>query len=273
MRPFLIGDRLAWLLSAQMGREKLALLVLCALTIDVLAAHLSWRLFYAGTGHRLVTTLARSVAGHGLAQVARVLYYAGIPFAVLWRGGLNAQVGVTTAYVDEWESGGFLQLLGLNDAQAMDRVTTGVAVALGTLCLLIAVWVWYARAVPGIGVDPVLIPWWTALREAILVQMLWALYRGFVATLTTDPVSVALVSLALITLGWTLNPWRRHLLFTSRGVLVVRDWICALFTAFSSLMIHALWWMIVMHTLWIWVSGRVLARLSRPSLGAPGAGQ
>jgi hypothetical protein len=137
---------------------------------------------------------------------------------------------------------------------------------------LIAVWVWYVRAVPGVEIASPAVPWWTAVREAIAMQMFWAYVRGTIATLAADDVSAAYISLAAITLCWLLNPWRRHDLFTPRRHVVVRDWMCALLTAFAWGTIRTLWSLVLMHTLWVWVSGRALAHLSPVSPGAAWAG-
>jgi hypothetical protein len=267
MSSFLPYDRLTWLLSAGLGREKLALLTLCALAIYVLTEHLTWRLVHVGTGRKFVVAFGHSWVGRWLAQLLRLLYYVGIPFAVLWRGELFAQMGIPTTYAGSWDGDAALRLLGLIGVQDVAYLGTGVATAIGTLCLLGVVWTWYVRAVPGTGGGALSVPWWRAFREAFFLQMLWAFYRGVVNALTLDGVRVAFISLALVSASWLLTPRRRHDLFTPRGYLVVQDWLCALFTAFVSLIVRSLWLLIIMHMLWIWVGGQVLARLSQVSLG------
>jgi hypothetical protein len=54
----------------------------------------------------------------------------------------------------------------------------------------------------------------------------------------------------------------------------VQDGVCALFTGYLSLSSPALWLLVVMHTLWLWVGGRVRARFftvasQKPALSVP----
>ena len=78
-----MSDVLIWLFSPELGRDKLALLVLCAEAMHVLAATLSWRM-----------RPGRSWFGRWVVQLLRLLYYVGIPWAVLWRGAVIAQMGI-----------------------------------------------------------------------------------------------------------------------------------------------------------------------------------
>ena len=252
-------DLLTWVLAPDLGRDKLALLVLCCASIYILAANLAWRL-----------QPGRSWFTRALVQVLRLVYYVGIPGTVLWRGALVEQIGIPTTYLD---SGGMLglgiQFLGLGNAEQLAQLGRGVAWSAGGLCVLIVLWVWYARAVPGARITPSSRPLWSALWEAILLQAQWTFYRSVVLLFTGNRLHSAFLSLALITLSWLLSPQRRHDLFTGRGHRVVEDWVCALLTSLLTLSVSLPWLSVAAHTLWLWVGNRVLVRgLSAQPLNA-----
>jgi hypothetical protein len=261
---------LDWLLSAPFGNEKLALLVLCMVGIYGLSAQLAWRMGGTGPGTGF---LGRSWFGRWLVQVLRLVYYVGVPLVALWRGALDGdfhrEMGIATTYVGPWDSALPLLLLGLGEAESVRQLSTGVAIGGASLGALLAIWTWYGRAVltgdvPGESRVARAVPWWGALREALYAQLLWALYRAFAATLTTDRLKVAFTGLAVITASWVLDPRRRHALLGTRGYLVVQDWLFALFTAFLSLTVRALWFLVAMHVMWMWFSSRLLAHLVVP---------
>jgi hypothetical protein len=270
-------DSFTWLLSDDLGRDKVALLVLCMLAIYVLSAQLDWRLrpVAASPGRArqgAVSALGRSWFGRWTGQILRLFYYVGIPLVVLWRGALVREMGIPTTYVElapagNWDGTAILSLLGMAEAGDALRFVRGLAVGGGTLCALVVLWVWYARTIlcttePGPS-DPLpAVPWWEALRGALFLQLLWALYRGFAMVLIANRVYAAFASLALVSISWMLDPRRWRDLFTPRGYLVVQDWLFALLTVFVSLTTQALWFLILVHALWRWVSGRVLAHLS-----------
>jgi hypothetical protein len=223
-----------------------------------LATHLTWRLVHVGTGRKFILALGRAWIGRWICQALRLLYYMGIPFAVLWRGALFSEMGIPTTYVEHMGDDVVLGLLSLAGIADIAHLGTWALTAGGALCLLIAIWVWYARTMPSLDYPIPEIPWWRALREALFLQALWAFYRAFASTLTLEPVHIAFVSLALVTLSWLISPRRRHDLFTSRGYAVARDWMFALFTACITLVGNSLYVLILMHALWLWTSDRVL---------------
>jgi hypothetical protein len=264
MAAFLLN----WLLSAPFGNEKLALLVLCMAGIHVLWAQLAWRM--RSSKHSL-GFLGRSWFGRWVVQVLRLVYYVGVPLVVLWRGALDGdlyrEMGIATTYVGPWDSAFPLLLLGLGQPESVQQLSIGATIGGVSLGALFAIWMWYGRTVlvrgaPEESWGARAVPWWDALREALYAQPLWALYRTLAATLTTDRLTVVFAGLALTTLLSILDPRRRHALFGARGYLVVRDWLFALFTAFLSLYVRALWFLVLMHALWMWFSGRLLAHLS-----------
>ena len=267
-----MADPLTWLLSDDLGRDKLALLVFCMLAMYALSAQLDWRLRQATRKRGAVLVLERSWFGRWAAQILRLFYYVGIPLVVLWRGALVREMRIPTTFVGlapmgDWDGKAILSLLGLAEVENAFRLPRGLAVGGGTLGVLIALWVWYARtmlcsAEYGLGKPLPPVPWWEALRGALFLQLLWALYRGFAAILIPHRVYAAFASLALVSIPWLLDPRRRHDLFGPRGYLVVQDWLYALLTVLVSLTVHALWFLILVHALWQWVSGHVLAHLS-----------
>jgi hypothetical protein len=95
-----------------------------------------------------------------------------------------------------------------------------------------------------------------------MAQLLWAFYRGFAFILVADRVQATLLSLALISIPWALNPRYRRDLFSTRGYWVVQQWLLALLTALVSLTTNQLWFLILVHFLWVWLGGRLLAHLS-----------
>jgi hypothetical protein len=258
-----------WLLSDPLDRQKLALLVFCMVEVQVLVARLAWRMRSAGVGRERLIAVRDSWLGRGAAQVLRLFYHVGVPLLVLWRGALYPDIyramGIATTYTGRWYLGSLL--LGGGEPGWALYVGVGVAIGSVTLGLLLAVWAWYARMVlepfgPREGAILHAVPFWVALREALYLQLLWALYRGVANLLTDDRLWAAFISLALISLPWILDPRRRRDLLGARGYLVVQAWLFALATAFLSITIQALWFLVAMHTLWIWFSGQALAHFS-----------
>jgi hypothetical protein len=271
-----LDELVAWLLADEMGRHKLASLVFCMLSTSVLAAHLDWRL------HRLAArrrwTVRPTWVRYWLVESAKLFFCVGVPLVVLARGALVREMGLPVtligpsgALLSDSGSSGFwiargLAWLEVTDVQGLVRLGTGVAAGIGALAVLVALWVWYARAVlPSAGNVVERLPvvaWWDALRQAVLAQFLWAFYRGFALLLCSDRAQAALLALALISIRWALHPRHWQDLFSSRGYRVVLEWMLALFTVVISLVTNQLWLLIGMHTLWVWGSGRLLAHLS-----------
>jgi hypothetical protein len=258
-----VGTVLAWLLSDPLGREKLALLALCMLAASVLSGHLTWRWARGRREKGVVAALGRSWLGRAGAQVLRACYYVGIPLAVLARGSLVREVGVPAI----WPGGENLvwHLLGITQIDDLLHLGASLAIGIGALGVLVALWSWYARwmaaSMPVAG-SPWMVPWWVALREALFLQLVWALYRGIASMWVETPVYVSYTSFGLVALSWALSPARRHALQDpSLSPIAVQDWLFALFTAFVSLTLQSVWVLILLHTLWAWASGRVLAHL------------
>lgn len=245
-------DPLRWALGPELTREKLTLLVLCMLSMHVLAVNLAARL-----------RLRRSTWGQALIQLARVCFCFGVPTAVLWRGALVSALGIPTTYVEESPLELGLQLLGVGEPEGLLAVGRGVAIAAGLLAIQIVLWVWYARTAPITPDGDATLSWWGALGEALLLQVYWALLRGVAALYTADPVYVALAGFVLAVLPWLLDPWWLGQLTGARGYRVVQDVLAALCTAILVYSVDALWLLIVAHALGLWVGGRIVARLGQ----------
>ena len=276
-----MGEYLAWLLEGTLGRDKLALLVLCTLSIAVLASYVSWRLRDSEAPRRGIPR--RTWVGRWLVECLRLFFCVGIPLGVLARGALVREMGLPVTLVGPaglvfndaaltwpWITRG-LAWLEVTDVQSLAQLGTGLALGMGALGALVAVWVWYARAVlspANLAFEgPPRVAWWDALRQALSAQFLWAFYRGFALFLVPDRAQAALLGLALISIPWALDPQHWHDLLFTRGYRVVLEWMLALLTVLVSLATHQLWFLIGMHTLWVWVSGRLLAHLSERFLG------
>jgi hypothetical protein len=206
------------------------------------------------------------------AHTVRALWQVGIPCVILWRGALIAQFGIPTTYAPAGAAALALQLFGLGEASSLLVLGRGTALAAVALGLLIVLWVWYARTLPGTRMAAGALSWWGALGDAASAQILWAFYRGVAALYTSERLPIVLISLILTAAPWFTDLRRRNDLLHGRGHLVVQDWVCALFTAVLSLSVDVLWLLILAHALWLWVGERALARsLSTASLRAPTA--
>ncbi len=246
-------DRLAWLLSPDLGREKLALLVFCTWTLYVLAANLAWR--WSGG------QIPRSPTVRALEGALGVLYGLGISLAVLWRGAGLREIGIPTTWTAQTSEVG--RWLGVEAGmEAVLLLQAGWLWLIG-VGLFAALWVWYVRVAGG-GPFQSPTPWWQALLRALSLQMLWALYRYFASTLTENAVHISLVALALAAAAWMFDPFRRRGLASPQGhVAMVRDWALLLLTAWAAIQFHSLWILVGLHWTWLWVSDRALQFVER----------
>lgn len=237
---------LRWLLSPNMGQDKLTLLFLCLPTAHVLSTNLLYRVERVRPWEWLCR-VERSWAWRWLAQLVRAAYYVGVPLAVFWRGTSVWQVGLPDTYGASLPVG------------VMDLALT-VALGMGALGLSVAIWVWYINAVPRVEEEKPL-PWWEALREAGFAQSLWALYRGILRMMPMDSIYASFASLIVVTITYVLDPRRRGELPTPRGHLVVQEWMHALFTACLSPIVHFWILLIPFHSLWLGVGSRTRVHL------------
>jgi len=250
-----------WLWSAEFGAQKLALLVACMIGCETLVSWLVWRLFHLGTAKGWLSAAWHSWAGRGVVQIGRLLCYVGVPLGVWMRNEFLLEMGVPTS--GRYGGSAFWYLMGLNQADDMLRLGYGIALGLVGLVGLAAIWIGYARLVPGIENGP-FFSWWQVLREALFLQVHWAFYRSFAHTLTQDVVYVAFGGLALVMFSWVLNPlWRASFHHPGQGYRRVRDWILATLTAFLSIYVRSLWLLVLLYAAWLWTSDRVLQAARR----------
>ena len=267
-----------WMLSADLGRQKLSLLALCVAAVYVLSSRLQWRLMQPERGRRLALRIGQSQLGRGTLQLVRLIYYVGIPAAALWRARRLQELALPTDDVQNWDMNALFRLFGAGTPGSVARLGAALAVAGGSLCLMMAVWVWYAHAVlcrpslsPRSQVPP--FAWWVAVREALFMQVFWLFCRSVVRLWTGDRVWVAFASVALTVAMWVLSPVRlERLRDPLRAHVEVQRWMLAMWTGAAYLVTDSLWPLVLWHALWLWLGGRTLGYLSGANPPAPRAG-
>jgi len=267
-----------WMLSADLGRQKLSLLALCVAAMYVLSSRLQWRLIQPERGWRLALRIGQSQLGRGAFQLVRLLYYVGIPAVALWRVGRLQELALPTSDVQNWHIAALLRLFGAGTPGSAARLGAALAVLGGSLCLMMAVWVWYAHAAlcaplarPRRQLPPY--PWWLAVREALFLQVFWLFCRSVVRMWTADRIWVASASVALTLAMWVLSPLRTGRLRDPLWAHVeVQQWMLAMWTGAACLVTNVFWPLVLWHALWLWLGGRVLSYLSGANPPAPQAG-
>ncbi len=254
---------LTWLWSAELGRQQLALLAWCMVIVYALTTWLVWRLFDQERGNTWLRRLSCTWMGDVTAQGARLVYYLGVPAALLWRDLLVEPMGIPVTIEQTY---GLLawHWLGLDTEAGLAHLVVGLAWGVGVLAGLVGVRLWHRHSMAQHRPSQH-IPWWVALREGLLMQTWWATWRGCVSVWTADPLLIGLGGFALTAAAWLLNPTRRHRLFDPAfNDTLVRDWMLALCTAILSMYVRELWLLVALHTLWLGLSDRALP-LSMPT--------
>jgi len=265
-----------WLLSADLGRQKLSLLTLCVVAIYVVGSRLQWRVAQLEKGRWLGLRAGQSRLGHEAYQLVRLVYYVGIPVVALWRAGRLQELALPTSYVQSWDGNTLVRLFGVSTPGSVARLGVALAVSGGSLCLLTAVWVWYAHTAlcypargPGGLLPP--FPWWLAVREALFMQVFWSFCRSVVRMWTGDRVWVAFASVSLIAVMWALSPLRlARLRDPSLAHVEVQEWVLDIWTGVAYLGTSLFWPLVLWHALWVWLGGRVLCYLSASQLSSAG---
>ncbi len=204
----------------------------------------------------------RSHAGQ-LLQLARFLYYVGLPYGLLrWRPDVVSPTSLGLA--------GFAQLaeanfLGWLVGDWFNGIGVAVALGGGLFFLLAGGWWVYFRAVrdlPDAGEhgaeEPVPAarlgglyppqPWWVAGREAIYRQAHWAFYRSGPLLWVDDYYVGVVLGFGLVCLEWSLSAdWRASLGQPERAGRNLMDWSLALGTAVVYLFTYNLWLCILVH--------------------------
>lgn len=266
-----------WMLSADLGRQKLSLLALCVVAMYVLGSRLQWQLTRLETGWWLKLRIGQSKLGRAALQTARLIYYVGIPAAMLWRLGLQ-ELAQPTGGLRDWGVKALFPLSGVGTPSGIVGLGAALAISGGSLYLMMAVWVWHAhvglcRPSPGPRIQLRPLAWWLAVREAVFFQVFWLFCRGIARTWTADRVWVAFASVALIAAMWVLSPLRSARLrdpFWAHAE--VQEWMVAMWTGAIYLVTDLFWSQVLWHALWLWLGGRALSYLSRANPPAPLAG-
>jgi len=146
----------------------------------------------------------RPVLQDALVQVARFLFYLGIPYLAL--GG--------------WPRPPFSGLFSLEDlgfpganlrwsaTRWLGAAGTGIWVALAAFLVLLLAWRSASRGTVRLGFPPR--PWWALLIDGFYLQVHWAFYRAGLAVALGDLYTGVFAGLGLVTLEWALDPcWRQ----------------------------------------------------------------
>ncbi len=231
---------------------RLLVVVLIHLSLYVLGSNIAWwfRTPKSGRPGQVVELVRQWDSRLSLGELLRLAYYLVVPYLTLARGwtspldlGLAAQ---------DWIGG------------------TGIAVALGVSSLFLLAWLWWqytdlAARPPAMGqVQWLEQPWgWVfLLREAVLLEVWWALCRSPM-TLLAGPYWGVYAGLGVVLAAAALNPRVRHELRTPghrEGVILTGS--VAMVTATLYVFAHNLWLCIALH---------IVLRAS--SSGTPGRAQ
>ena len=221
-----------------------------------IGANLVWLTRSRGGRFRTVVDL--------LVQVARFLFYLGIPYLAL--GG--------------WPRDSFQGLLSLKDmgfvGLSLDwPVTrwleaTALGLGLGFVALLLLVVAW-RTTIRGAGGFPLAFshqPWWSLLIDGLYCSVHWAFYRGAVAVLRNDLYAGVFVGLGLVYLEWSLSPfWRKGWRTPPRAA---EQWLraaLALVAALIFLLTRNVWICLVVHLgleFVFWTLGRTRIQRNEP---------
>jgi hypothetical protein len=196
----------------------------------------------------------------GLVQIARFLFYLGIPYLAL--GGWPRQPfqGLLLP--------GDMGLVGIGGRWPPNRwlEAAGTAIGFGLLaCLLLALAWALANRQGRAGMDAPRFrfprrPWWIIPIDTLYLQVHWAFYRAALAVLLEDLYKGVFLGLGLVYLEWSLNPyWRRG---WRAGTQAAAQWLqaaLALVTALIFLYTRNAWLCLGVHAVLVllfWGFGR-----------------
>lgn len=190
----------------------------------------------------------------GLVEGARFVFYLVVPYLALGGWPRQPYQGLLAP--------GDMGLVGPGPAWPASRwleaAGTGLAMALGTLILLLVARSQAARNA-GTGVLGFQSrPWWLLLVDGLYLEVHWAFYRGALIVMLGDLYAGVFGGLVLVFVEWSLNPswrdgWRQP---SSAAALWLRAAL-ALLSALLFLLTRNLWVCLVMHwllTLIVWRS-------------------
>ena len=181
--------------------------------------------------------------GDWLIQVARFLFYVGMPYLAL--GGWPRPPLSGLLIPEDFG------LVGLGGRWPPTRWlgAAGTAVGLGLVAFLflLVAWAYATRSSDEAQFRFAPRPWWALLIDVIYLQVHWAFYRSVLAFMLDDIYAGAFVAVGLVYVEWSLNPfWRRGW----RSDAAPRQWVravMALVTAILFLLTHNLWVCLGVH--------------------------
>jgi hypothetical protein len=166
----------------------MGVLILLSLLISVLGSELAWREQTPAPGrvNEFIARLTRTTVGRGLFEIARFLYYLGLPYAAAFVG-----------FAD-------LRALGLVSLDWVVGVRWAILLAVGGWLVLLAVWLPYIRATES---APSLVAEWPRRPvEVLYMQAHWAFYRAGAIMLLDNTYWGAFAGLALVALEAFADP-------------------------------------------------------------------
>jgi hypothetical protein len=215
-----------------------------------------------------------TLPGRWVKEVARFLFYLGLPYVALggWpqrplQGLLSlGDLGLiipspadAALFTPSWSASRWLEAVG-----------TGLG--LGLLLLLILAVAWFQADRTGFRLGFPRRPWWALAVDAVYLQVHWAFYRAALASTLADLYAGLFVGLGLIYLEWALNPfWRRDWRVPGRAGGRWLRVALALGTALIYLLTRNLWVCLVVHwplELFFWRLGRPRGAVAASLLNA-----
>jgi hypothetical protein len=177
-----------------------------------------------------------------LVQVARFLFYLGVPYLAL--GGWPRPPFHGLLSLEE------LGLVGANPRWPATRwlgaAGTGIWMGLAAFFLLLLAWKSANRGTVRLGLPPR--PWWALLIDGFYLQVHWAFYRAALAAALGDPSIGAFGGLGLVYVEWALDPaWRQG---WREQAQVAERWLraaLALVAAILFFLTHNLWICLGLH--------------------------
>jgi len=235
-------DPLPTLISLIDYKVESALWVVFSIGLYALGADIAWhyRRLRPGRLGQWAGAIKKWPYRHWLLEVARFLYYIGIPYTALLRGVALPR------------------LMGLAELDWVKGIGLGTALGGGTFLMLALIWWWYARAIAalplsargrrGASLGDDSTNGWILLQEAIYLETHWAFYRSAAILLLDNHYAGAFLGFLLITLEWSINPaWRRDLSLPWRSVNTLARWSMAFATTIIFLFVRNLWLLVPLH--------------------------
>ena len=190
-----------------------------------------------------------------LAQVGRFAFYLILPYFAL--GGWPRQPYQGLLSLED------MGLVGLGEHWPVTRwlEAAGIGLGLGALALLLVVVAWVSANRRDGRTRLIFSPsrWWVVLVGVLYVEVHWAFYRGGLTVMLEDAYAGAFLSLGLVYLEWTMDPfWRQGWQTESRAA---GRWL----RAAMALVITALF--LLTRNLWVCLAVHVAMEVLMRQLG------